>query len=74
LSLDSLKHSENFSTNVTNRCELKPKGLHVFFLAYEFLESGRLCLAIYDFEACIMLSLCLTFKGTVPDYTGMRKI
>jgi len=24
----------------------------------------RLCLAIYDFEARIMLSLCLTFQAT----------
>jgi len=25
---------------------------------------ARLCLTIYDFEAHIMLSLCLTFQGT----------
>jgi len=29
----------------------------------KFRNQARLCLAIYDFEAHIMLSLCLTFQG-----------
>jgi len=32
----------------------------------KFRIQARLCLEIYDFEARIMLSLCLLFK--VPDY------
>jgi len=30
----------------------------------KFRNQTRLCLAIYDFEARIMLSLCLTFQDT----------
>jgi len=30
----------------------------------KFRNQARLCLTIYDFEAYIMLSLCLTFQGT----------
>jgi len=30
----------------------------------KFRNQTWLCLAIYDFEARIMLSLCLTFHGT----------
>jgi len=30
----------------------------------KFRIQARLCLAIYDIEAHIMLSLCLTFQGT----------
>jgi len=30
----------------------------------KFRIQARLCLAIYDFEARIMLSLCITFQGT----------
>jgi len=30
----------------------------------KFRNQARLCLAIYDFEPQIMLSLCLTFLGT----------
>jgi len=29
----------------------------------KFRNQARLCLAIYDFEAHIMLSICLTFQG-----------
>jgi len=29
----------------------------------KFRNQARLCLAIYDFEVHIMLSLCLTFQG-----------
>jgi len=29
----------------------------------KFRNHARLCLAIYDFEARIMLSFCLTFQG-----------
>jgi len=29
----------------------------------EFRIQARLCLAVYDFEAHIMLSLCLTLQG-----------
>jgi len=29
----------------------------------KFQNQARLCLAIYDFEVRIMLSLCLTFQG-----------
>jgi len=34
----------------------------------KFRIQARLCLAIYDFEARIILSLCSTFQGTVPDF------
>jgi len=30
----------------------------------KFRKQARLCLAIHDFKAHIMLSLCLTFQGT----------
>jgi len=30
----------------------------------KFQYQARLCLAVIDFEAHIMLSLCLTFQGT----------
>jgi len=30
----------------------------------KFRNQAQLSLAIYDFEARIMLSLCLTFQGT----------
>jgi len=30
----------------------------------KFRNQARLCLAIHDFEARSMLSLCLTFQGT----------
>jgi len=30
----------------------------------KFRNQARLCLAVSDFEANIMLSLCLTFQGT----------
>jgi len=46
--------------------------LHVFFYKHmKFQNQAQLCLASYDFEARIMLSLCLTFQGT--ELTGMRK-
>jgi len=35
-----------------------------FYKHMKFQIQARLCLAIYDFEARIMLSLCLTFQGT----------
>jgi len=38
--------------------------LHVFYKHMKFRIQARLCLAIYDFEARIMPSLCLTFQGT----------
>jgi len=38
----------------------------------KFRNQARLCLTIYDFEAHIMLSLCLTFQGT--GLTGVGKI
>jgi len=46
----------------------------MFFLqAYGISElSARLCLAIHDFEAHIMLSLCLTFQ--VADYRYMKNL
>jgi len=38
--------------------------IYVFFYKHmKFQNEARLCLAIYDFEARIMLSLCLTFQG-----------
>jgi len=38
---------------------------YVFFYKHmKFRIQARLCLAIYNFEARIMLSLCLTFQGT----------
>jgi len=30
----------------------------------KFQNQARLCLAVSDFDAHIMLSLCLTFQGT----------
>jgi len=30
----------------------------------KFRNQARLCLAVFDFEAHSMLSLCLTFQGT----------
>jgi len=38
--------------------------IHVFYKHMKFQIQARLCLAIYDLEARIMLSLCLTFQGT----------
>jgi len=35
-----------------------------FYKHMKFRIQARLCLAIYDFEAHIMLSLCLTFQDT----------
>jgi len=35
-----------------------------FYKHMKFQIQARLCLAIYDFEARIMLSLCLTFQRT----------
>jgi len=35
-----------------------------FYKHMKFRIQARLCLAIYDFEARNMLSLCLTFQGT----------
>jgi len=35
-----------------------------FYKHMKFQIQARLCLAIYDFEARIMLSLCLTFQST----------
>jgi len=37
----------------------------------KFWNQARLCLAVYDFEAYIMLSLCLTFQGG-KNSTPMR--
>jgi len=34
-----------------------------FYKHMKFRNQARLCLTIYDFEARIMLSLCLTFQG-----------
>jgi len=39
------------------------KGIHVFNKDMKFRIQAQLCLAIYNFEAHIMLSLCLTFQG-----------
>jgi len=36
----------------------------IFYKHMKFRIQALLCLAIYDFEAHIMLSLCLTFQGT----------
>jgi len=47
------------------------RNLHVFFVFYKHMKfriQAWLCLAIYDFEARIMLSLCLTFQGTSYRY------
>jgi len=42
--------------------------LHAYmFFLYEHVKfriQARICLAIFDFEARFMLSLCLTFQGT----------
>jgi len=35
-----------------------------FYKHMKFQNQARLCSVIYDFEARIMLSLCLTFQGT----------
>jgi len=45
-----------------------------FFKYMNFHNQARLCLAIYDFEARFILSICLTFQGTTLETTGMRKI
>jgi len=46
-------------------CDQVSKRINVFFYKHmKFLIHARLCLAIYDFEARIMHSLCLTFQGT----------
>jgi len=37
---------------------------HVFYKHIKFRNQAQLYLAVYDFEARIMLSLCLTFQGT----------
>jgi len=37
-----------------------------FYKHMKFRNQAWLCLAIFDFEAYNMLSLCLTFQ--VPDY------
>jgi len=34
-----------------------------FYKHIKFRNQAWLCLAIYDFEARILLSLCLTFQG-----------
>jgi len=34
-----------------------------FYKHMKFREQARLCLAVSDFEAHIMLSLCLTLQG-----------
>jgi len=39
-----------------------------FYKHMKFPNQARLCFAIYDFEARIMLSLCLTFQGTLLIY------
>jgi len=36
----------------------------IFYKHMKFRNQARLCLAIYDFEAHIMLRLCVTFRGT----------
>jgi len=37
----------------------------MFFLKHmKFRNQARLCLAVFDFEAHSMLSLCFTFQGT----------
>jgi len=38
--------------------------IHFFYKRMKFRIQARLCLAIYDFEAHIMLSLYFTFQGT----------
>jgi len=43
-----------------------------FYKHIKFRNQVRLCLAIYDFEACIMLSLCLTFQGAgIPVWKNL---
>jgi len=42
--------------------------LHFFYKRMKFRNQVRLCLAIYNFEAHIMLSLYLTFQGSLPGY------
>jgi len=40
-----------------------------FYKHMKFWDQARLCLAIYNLEVRIMLSLCLTFQGTeLPRY------
>jgi len=39
--------------------------LHVFFYKHmKFRNQAQFCLAVSDFEAHIMFSLCVTFQGT----------
>jgi len=37
--------------------------MFIFYKHMKFWIQAQLCLAVYDFEARIMLSLCLTFQG-----------
>jgi len=50
--------------------EMIQDNIHVFFYKHiNFRNQARLCLAVYDFEARNMLSLCLTFQGTgLPEW------
>jgi len=39
--------------------------MYLFFYKHmKFRNQARLCLAVFDFKAYSMLSLCLTFQGT----------
>jgi len=54
-------YNKQFQRNVN----LSFRPIQVFFYKHMKLRiQARLCLATYDFEARIMLSLCLTFQGT----------
>jgi len=38
----------------------------------KFRNRALLCLAIYDFEAYIMLRVCLTFQGIRPSNVAAK--
>jgi len=53
----------------------KSKYMFFFYKHMKFRNQARLCFAVFNFEAHIMLSLCLTFHGRLPyRTTGMGKI
>jgi len=54
----------DINTVVLNGARLNYLMTMFFYKHMKFWNQARLCLAIYDFEARITLSLCLTFQGT----------
>jgi len=74
-SLDSDKTAAKYRANsnyiLLHVCHVN---LFIFYKHMKFRKKIRLCLAIYDFEVRIMLSLCLTFQGTRPVMLSLRLV